>query len=149
MRFIIALLLSFTLCVPVLSCSKTDTTGDTSVVNKEETHTQIINLSYAILSTLGETYDFAMKAVADGQSKGKITSEQRERINKVAQVYYDSYQAAVSLLTVYKDTVIRLGDVPETVSLNIQLLAVMSGAMTHLSTLVKEVKALNLSIGNL
>jgi hypothetical protein len=60
--------------------------------------------AYKTLFTAGQAYDSSMKSVAQLQKDGKITKEQRAEINKVADVYYSSYQGAATALSIYNKT---------------------------------------------
>jgi len=58
--------------------------------------------TYKSLFLAGTSYDTAMKSVASLQTQGKITTEQRVEINKYANIYYVSYQAAVDAFIFYE-----------------------------------------------
>ncbi len=60
--------------------------------------------SYRIMFTAGTSYDLGMKTVASLQAQGKITLEQRAKINQVANVFYASYMVGVDALKTYELT---------------------------------------------
>ena len=60
--------------------------------------------TYRSLYLAGTTYDTAMKKLDGLQNQGKITQTQRDQINKVALIYYNSYQTAVKAFEIYKQT---------------------------------------------
>lgn len=60
--------------------------------------------AYKTLYAAGQTYDAGMKTVAELQSQGEITDDQRAEINKYATKFYASYRAASVALSVYNKT---------------------------------------------
>ena len=64
----------------------------------------LISNSYKSLAISKVTYDTALKAAADFQSKGLITQDQRDQINKAAKLFKAAHNVAVDALEVYATT---------------------------------------------
>lgn len=60
--------------------------------------------TYRTMYISGTSYDTGMKVVGKLQSQGQITPAQRAEINKVANVFYVSYQTAVDAFETWKRT---------------------------------------------
>ncbi len=63
-----------------------------------------VDNTYKTLYVAGQGYDAGMKTIADLQSQGKITVEQRAQINDYAGKFYTSYQVAAAALSTYNKT---------------------------------------------
>ena len=57
--------------------------------------------TYKSLFSAGSVYDTAMKMVRSFQDQGKISSDQRVAINKVALIFYSTYNVSVDAFVAY------------------------------------------------
>lgn len=57
--------------------------------------------TYKSIYMAGSTYNLIMNSVASLEAQGKITVDQRAKINQYAKVYYDSYELAVKAFETY------------------------------------------------
>jgi len=63
----------------------------------------VINNTYKILATTQIAYDNAMTTVSILYSKGKITTEQKDKVVSVARDFVASYKVVVRTLEMYAD----------------------------------------------
>lgn len=59
------------------------------------------NNTYKAIGVAGITYDTSMKAAADLQKKGRISSTQWRELEKVATEYYIAYHSAIDAFEIY------------------------------------------------
>jgi hypothetical protein len=63
-----------------------------------------VKTSYVTLNESKDLYTLAMTTVANLQTQGVISVDQRAKINQIAKIYKESHNMAVDALTVYKQT---------------------------------------------
>lgn len=98
MKSLMSLLVFVSLLFPLTGCSKF--TGEDVQVTKQ----QIVDNAYATLETAAIVYNASMSAVSQAQKQGIIAIEQREQINEIGTIYFNSYQLAVVALHTFKTT---------------------------------------------
>ena len=92
--------------------------------------------TYRTLSFSAITYDTTMKVVSDLQKQGIIDQAKRDKINGVALVFYNAYQASVDEFIKYKQNPVATNEQKVTAALNI-----LSAAWPPFASLVNQSKA--------
>jgi len=131
MKSLISLLVFVSLLFPLTGCSKF--TGEEAQATKQ----QIVDNAYATLETAAIVYNTSMTAVSQAQMQGIITAEQREQINDIGTIYFNSYQLAVVALHTFKTT----DD-----ALQSSLVEAIDAATANLNEFLKLAVALGVSI---
>ena len=94
--------------------------------------------SYKTLESSAITYNMVMESAAEMKADGKMSDEAWGRLREAALTYYDSYQLAVSALSMYMGVVEAVGDAKPTQEKVSGLVKAVSEGITDLLTCAIE-----------